>query len=97
MAEHIVGLVGSSMKKGLVKASFFTQSIAWSTSHTWLASDHQIAIGADHLAGNGQAADIVFEIAADLHFDMVEAGVDGFLAEAAQLVVVIAEPAAEVV
>jgi hypothetical protein len=39
-----------------------------------------------------QAADIVFEIAADLHLDVVEAGIDRFLAKPAQLFLVIAEP-----
>ncbi len=55
--------------------------------------DHQITVGADHLAGDGEAADIVFEITANLHLYMVETGIDRFLAKTAQLGVVITEPA----
>jgi hypothetical protein len=40
-----------------------------------------LAVGADHLAGDAQPADIVLEIAADLELDVVEAGVDRLLAE----------------
>jgi hypothetical protein len=39
------GLVGSSMNQGLAKASLLTQSIASSTSHTWLASIIRVRSG----------------------------------------------------
>src|SRR5690606_29748380 len=43
--------------------------------------------------GDGEAADIVLKVTADLHLDVVEAGIDRFLAEAAELLLRIAEPA----
>ena len=46
-----------------------------------------------HLARDGEPADVVGEVAADLHLDVVEAGVDRLLAKPPQLVVGIAEPA----
>src|SRR5690606_9829059 len=55
--------------------------------------DHQVTIRADDFTGDGEAADIVLEVAADLHLNVVEAGIDRLLAEAAQLVFGIAEPA----
>ena len=69
------------MKYGLAKASAFTQSIACSTSQTWLASIIRIAVGPDHLARDRQPAHVVLEVAADLHLDVAEARVDGFLAQ----------------
>ena len=55
--------------------------------------DHQRRVRADHLARDGQAADVVVEVGADLELDVPVAGVDRLLAEPPQLVVGVAEPA----
>lgn len=55
--------------------------------------DRDGEVGAAHLAGGGEAADVVLEVGADLELDLGEALVEGLLAQAAQLVVVVAEPA----
>jgi hypothetical protein len=41
--------------------------------------DHQVPVGADHFAGDGQPADIVVEVTADLHLHVVEACIDRLL------------------
>ncbi len=55
--------------------------------------DHEVTVGADHLAGDGEPAYVILDIAPDLHLHMVEAGIDRLAAQPAQLIVVIAEPA----
>ncbi|SPU56781.1 Uncharacterised protein [Brucella melitensis] len=55
--------------------------------------DHEITVRPDNLSRDGQAADIVFQIVAHLHLDVVEAFIDRFLAKPAQFRVVIAKPA----
>ena len=54
---------------------------------------HQLAAGADFLAQNAGAAHVFIQIAADLLLEMRPALRDAFAREAANLVVVVAEPA----
>ena len=55
--------------------------------------DHQLAIRPQHLARNGHAPDVVLQAAPHLELDVVEAAGHRLAAQAAQLVVVIAQPA----
>ncbi|MNE78305.1 hypothetical protein D3C80_1746970 [compost metagenome] len=44
--------------------------------------NHQVAIRSDHFTRNGQTTNVVFQITANLHLDVVETCIDGFLAQA---------------
>ncbi len=87
------GLVGSSMKNGLAKASFVHPVDRLADLPHLVGVDHQEAVRPHHLARDGEPPDVVVEVAADLHLDVVEAGVHRLAAEPPQLVVGIAEPA----
>ncbi|MNS87827.1 hypothetical protein D3C72_1217820 [compost metagenome] len=54
--------------------------------------DHQLTIGADDLASNAHAADIVFQISPHLQLQVGETGIDRFLTQPTQLVVRVAQP-----
>ena len=75
------GLVGSSMKKGLAKASVVHPVDGLVDLPDLVGVDHQEAVRSDDLAGDGQPPDIVGRIAADLHLDVAEACVNGLLAK----------------
>ncbi len=55
--------------------------------------DHQVPVRPDCVARYGEAANVIFKVAANLQLDVVETGINGFLAKPAQLVVGIAKPA----
>ena len=55
--------------------------------------DHQLAIGAEHLARDAEPPDVVLQVAADLELDVREARIDRLLREPAQLGIVVAQPA----
>ena len=87
------GLVGSSNHQMSDGASASDPAHRVRGPERLVGVDHEATRGTDHLPGEGAAAHVVGEVAADLQLDRVPARGDGLPTQAHELVVVVAQPA----
>ena len=86
------GLVGSSIQYGSTSARALTLAMASLDVPHLVGVEHEAAVGPDLAADERGPAEVVGEVAADLHLQRVPAVGDGLPALGADLVVVVAEP-----
>ncbi|MCY1226868.1 hypothetical protein D9M72_391180 [compost metagenome] len=93
VAFHVVGAGRLLDEPGLGKGELLHPVDGLVDLPDLVGVDHQMAVGPEHLARHGQAADVVLQVAPHLELDVVEARIDRLLRESAQLFVGVAEPA----
>ena len=93
MAEHVIGRGGFLDPPGVEPREVAHPLDRDRHVPALVRIDHELAVGADLLAHDRAAADVVGQVRADLQLEVVPACGHAFAAEAADLVVVVAEPA----